>query len=118
MKRAKDPTRMFVHKQGCAELPWRVSEFKGDEPYNAHIMPAEGHLPVANIVGIRVGARESAAFIVNAANNHPALLAMVEQFVAIMDSEEDGGEGIFEERLERLLPEAHRILKSARGNQS
>jgi hypothetical protein len=72
--RRGDPTRMFVHKDGCAELPWRVSEFKGDEPYNAHIMPAEGHLPVANIIGIRVGARESAVFIVKACNSYESLI--------------------------------------------
>lgn len=58
------------------------------------------------------------AHIVEACNTHTALQsrcealrALLSKFVEIMDSDEDGGEGIFEERLERLLPEARALLE-------
>lgn len=34
----------------------------------------------------------------------------LQKFVAIMESDEDGGDGVFEEKLERLLPEAKSAL--------
>lgn len=42
------------------------------------------------------------------------LLEALSKFAKIMDSDEDGGEGIFEERLERLMPEVRAALARVR----
>jgi hypothetical protein len=56
---------------------------------------------------------EEHAALCAALSQRDALRELLRQFIAIMDSAEDGGDGVFEERLERLLPEARALSTNA-----